>query len=71
MNCAGRGCAERDDCRRFTVRIPDGKTMVAGREQLTFAWGSFDIERQHKGTCQARAVIVRDWSQDRRPQRAN
>lgn len=51
LNCAGQQCPERDGCRRFEVRIPDGTIKIRGKDFATFAWASFDIERQHFGNC--------------------
>lgn len=50
MNCAGQGCAEREKCRRFAVRInvPD-----CSRDNPYGAWASFDIERQRFGDCKS------------------
>jgi hypothetical protein len=38
-NCAGQGCPESAQCRRFRVRIG------ADWKVWTGAWGSFDLER--------------------------
>lgn len=44
-NCAGRGCAERDGCRRYRVRIGD-----YARSEAVY-WISADIERVVYGSC--------------------
>lgn len=52
LNCAGQGCPERDECRRYATRVASGKFVAAnGYEHKTFTWASFDLERQKLGTC--------------------
>jgi hypothetical protein len=48
LNCAGQGCTERKDCRRFVVRV---NVPQCSREFPYGEWGSFDIERQVLGDC--------------------
>lgn len=59
-NCAGRGCPDRRQCRRFQVRIV-GPSRVRWEEQYG-QWVSADVERKIFGTC---ALFVR-W---RRPEK--
>lgn len=55
LNCAGRGCPEREGCRRFETRISVGKRVAAnGYELKTYTWASFDVERARFGDCPAR-----------------
>jgi hypothetical protein len=46
LNCAGQGCSERLECRRYRIRLP--RLNQEGDEKL-FAWASFDIERIFRG----------------------
>lgn len=56
-NCAGQGCADRETCRRFQVRIGESWEVTTGR------WGSFDIERaRFGGECPA----FKRWIGERR-----
>lgn len=48
LNCAGQGCADRDACRRYVVRV---NAQNCSRENPYGAWASFDIERQVLGDC--------------------
>ena len=41
LNCAGQGCEQRMECRRYRIRLP---RIGEGPEKL-FDWGSFDIEK--------------------------
>lgn len=45
-NCAGQGCADRDGCRRYVLRLANGKQRGRdGEEHPVFAWVSWDLER--------------------------
>lgn len=48
LNCAGQGCDERKECRRYvvTVNVPE-----CSSEHPYGAWASFDIERRVFGDC--------------------
>lgn len=47
-NCAGQGCADRVECRRFRVRINESWQTTSGQ------WASFDVERAaHGGDCRS------------------
>lgn len=47
-NCAGYQCTERNQCRRYRVRIEESWHKTTG------AWASFDLERlQQGGECPA------------------
>lgn len=52
--CAGQGCAERAQCRRYRVIVPKSAQSrdFAHRDTLG-VWMSFDIERQRAGDCHA------------------
>ena len=55
VNCAGRGCPEREGCRRYETRIATGKLVAKnGYEFKTYSWASFDVERAAMGDCAAR-----------------
>jgi len=54
LNCAGQGCAEREQCRRYVARVASGKYVAAnGYEHKTYTWASFDLERARFGDCAA------------------
>lgn len=40
LNCAGHGCEQRQDCRRYRIRLSRPES-----EPKVFDWGSFDIEK--------------------------
>ena len=50
VNCAGQGCPEREDCRRYrvTVNVP-----ACSRDYPYGEWASFDIERAWSGDCKS------------------
>jgi hypothetical protein len=48
LNCAGVGCGERDNCRRYRIRLPR-----LGEAEKLFDWASFDIEKVLFGDCPA------------------
>lgn len=48
LNCAGQGCPERADCRRFVVRV---NAPECSREHPYGDWASFDLERTALGSC--------------------
>ena len=52
VNCAGQGCPERDDCKRYRLRLATELNGVAAAER-PFVWGSFDLERLWFGDCPA------------------
>lgn len=59
LNCAGVGCPERDGCRRYETRISVGKLVAKnGFEYKTYAWASFDVERELMGDCPSRVRQV-------------
>jgi hypothetical protein len=47
LNCAGVGCADREGCRRYRIRLP----RLGEVEHKIFDWASFDVERELKGDC--------------------
>jgi hypothetical protein len=52
-NCAGRGCPERKECRRYVTRIAvvgSSRAQYDGHEPVGL-WCSFDIERSLFGNC--------------------
>lgn len=53
LNCAGQGCKERERCRRFRIRLSDGKVLVGEQEVTVFRWASFDIEQAVFGDCES------------------
>lgn len=48
-NCAGQGCEDRAQCRRYQVRIVGPKEIQW--EKQSGQWCSFDLERLRFGTC--------------------
>lgn len=48
LNCAGQGCQERDQCRRYRVRV---NSPACTKEHPFGEWGSFDVERSRFGDC--------------------
>lgn len=48
LNCAGQGCAERNECRRYRIRL--ARKDQVGDVRL-YDWASFDIERSVYGDC--------------------
>lgn len=55
-NCPGQQCPEREACARYVRPAVWPHTNREG-EKLRQAWASFDIERQHLGTCVAKEPI--------------
>jgi hypothetical protein len=53
-NCAGQGCPERRECRRWRVIVPaSGQSRDFVHRDTLGAWMSFDLERQARGDCSA------------------
>lgn len=48
-NCAGQGCPERQQCRRYRVRIVSPER--GDWHHQAGQWISADIERSNTGTC--------------------
>jgi len=40
LNCAGQFCDEREECRRYRIRLAKPES-----EPKVFEWASFDLER--------------------------
>jgi len=58
LNCAGQGCEERDECRRYRIRlarIVSEAHRIVGvpYDEKVFDWASFDIERIWFGECKS------------------
>lgn len=53
-NCAGQGCPERGQCRRYRVIVTkSGLSRDFMYRDTLGHWKSFDIERQAFGSCSA------------------
>ena len=50
VNCSGQGCLERDDCKRYRLRLWTDVEGVAAADR-PFVWASFDLERLVFGDC--------------------
>lgn len=48
LNCAGQGCGERKECRRYMAMV---YVKDCSREYPYGAWASYDIDRQRFGDC--------------------
>jgi hypothetical protein len=51
LNCAGQGCSERTECRRYRIRLPVERSKK--EDEKVFDWASFDIEKIVFGDCKA------------------
>lgn len=41
VNCAGQGCSDREECRRYKLTLP----LDPKAKEPAFEWASFDLER--------------------------